>query len=351
MALSYNELSEMARSPGFREAILEDLAWLMADRDTERQASANNVDHFWWSLTILDRFYSAPEGQVRLLRAGTQRDLDADEERQVMRFVSWAWRELVYVTERDDGTGYELEIFPRREGQGFDRTRRREALEGLRVFTRRFHDHGFRMDVDPRVGRRDKETTERCLRVLQTDPGCHEESWDELSDSLVLQHGLDRLFGIFDPDERHLSIDLIRVPENMRGHGRAAAAMRSIIRWADRHRITLTLSPTAEFGASKQRLERWYKSLGFVANKGRAKDFRFRDGMIRLPGLSAPTRPVDYDEIVYTVCVCHGCVYEATETSLTLDPTQMPPDELEAEADRVVAQLMARGTRRLSPTP
>ena len=43
------------------------------------------------------------------------------------------------------------------------------------------------------------------------------------------------------------------------------------------------MTASNSFGASKLKLIKWYKSQGFVENKGQNKDFRFQSGMIRTP--------------------------------------------------------------------
>jgi len=76
----------------------------------------------------------------------------------------------------------------------------------------------------------------------------------------------------------------IVVPENKRSEGIGSRAMKRLINMADAGRITLSLTPTTDFGSkSKKRLEQFYKRFGFVLNRGRNKDFRTREEMIRSP--------------------------------------------------------------------
>ena len=51
--------------------------------------------------------------------------------------------------------------------------------------------------------------------------------------------------------------------------------MESLVKYADDNGMTIALSPSADFGASKTKLKKFYKSLGFVENRGKNKDFRF----------------------------------------------------------------------------
>ena len=60
--------------------------------------------------------------------------------------------------------------------------------------------------------------------------------------------------------------------------------MREIIKYADQTGQTIKLTPSTDFGASSVgRLKKFYKKFNFVENKGRNKNFEFRDTMYRLP--------------------------------------------------------------------
>lgn len=123
----------------------------------------------------------------------------------------------------------------------------------------------------------------------EEDPPSRED-WNERRKSMVERHGLDKFYTGYSPDNRHLSVDLISVPKDRRGQGGATAAMKETLDWADQNGVTVTLSPTSEFGASKKRLEKWYAGMGFVPNKGRNKDFRFTDSMLRTPQTRTATK-------------------------------------------------------------
>lgn len=111
--------------------------------------------------------------------------------------------------------------------------------------------------------------------------------WEAKREAIARRHGLAKLHAPYRQQDRHVSIDNITVPDSERGQGHGARAMTDIIAWADDHGITLTLTPSSDFGASKSRLEKWYRSLGFKPNAGRSKDFRFRETMIREPKAAA----------------------------------------------------------------
>lgn len=94
-------------------------------------------------------------------------------------------------------------------------------------------------------------------------------------------------YGI-NPQTRRAQIALVKTPKSKRGQGAARAAMETFLREADErgYTVSLTADPM-EKGVSKPKLEAFYRSLGFVANKGKNKDFTTRDGMIREPGAKA----------------------------------------------------------------
>lgn len=73
----------------------------------------------------------------------------------------------------------------------------------------------------------------------------------------------------------------IELPKTERNAGQGTKIMQSIVEAADEQGISLALTPSNEFGSSKVRLEQFYKRFGFVANKGRNKDFTTRETMIR----------------------------------------------------------------------
>lgn len=80
-----------------------------------------------------------------------------------------------------------------------------------------------------------------------------------------------------------LVLSAIKVPEGARGAGIGTKAMKEIINYADKKGLSIALTPTSDFGGNKSRLEKWYKSFGFVENKGKNKDFSTRERFIRSP--------------------------------------------------------------------
>jgi len=85
-------------------------------------------------------------------------------------------------------------------------------------------------------------------------------------------------------NSRNISeISLLKVPKESRGQGIAKEIMKKIIDIADKNNIVLSLTPVNEFGASKARLIDFYKSFGFVMNKGKNKNYQINNTMLREP--------------------------------------------------------------------
>lgn len=78
-----------------------------------------------------------------------------------------------------------------------------------------------------------------------------------------------------------VTLHAIIVP--IRGAGVGTLAMKDLIAWADLHGLMLGLRPNF---SGRARLKKFYKRFGFVPNKGRRKDFRTRDDLIRYPMVS-----------------------------------------------------------------
>jgi hypothetical protein len=106
---------------------------------------------------------------------------------------------------------------------------------------------------------------------------------------LMKAHQLSHLFTVSYADD-HLSIQRIQVRDGHQGMGHARRAMQEITDWADHHGVRLSLTPDTAYGSSKKRLTDWYRSHGFVPNKGRNKDYVTTDTMIRPPKRQNPVR-------------------------------------------------------------
>ena len=113
---------------------------------------------------------------------------------------------------------------------------------------------------------------------------------------LIEEHHLDALW-LHDYPFGFAISEIAVLPE-YRGQGHAQAAMEALVRYADQQGVMIALTPDNAFGSSKGRLTKWYRSLGFVPNKGRNKSYRFRETMIRHPKTASKmaARPIKLDK-------------------------------------------------------
>ena len=91
------------------------------------------------------------------------------------------------------------------------------------------------------------------------------------------------VFSVGPSDDNTLAVEKIEIDPRLRGHGYARGAMLQLLKVADAKNATVTLTPAGDWGASVSRLRKFYRSLGFVENRGRRKDFAISDSMYRLP--------------------------------------------------------------------
>lgn len=80
-----------------------------------------------------------------------------------------------------------------------------------------------------------------------------------------------------------LILSKIAVPDGQRSSGVGSAVMSDLVSYADSKGLPLAVTPDSTFGGSKGRLEDFYKRFGFVRNKGKNKDFAFRETFVRQP--------------------------------------------------------------------
>lgn len=92
-----------------------------------------------------------------------------------------------------------------------------------------------------------------------------------------------------------IEVSRIEVSKPYRGQGYARGAMEQLLEISDELGLTVALTPSSDWGSSKERLTRFYASLGFVKNQGRNKDFRFRATMYREPRVAARAREMRED--------------------------------------------------------
>lgn len=137
---------------------------------------------------------------------------------------------------------------------------------------------------------------------------------------------------VYGTPERGYTISRIEVPKDLRNTGLGTSVIRSITQAADQEGARLMLSPTSDFGGNKNRLEKFYRRLGFTSNSGRAKDFTTMETMIRPPSvasgiagnaldMSQAARMQRADEMGLNKSVFHGTHAE--------DITEIDPNEVD----------------------
>ena len=83
--------------------------------------------------------------------------------------------------------------------------------------------------------------------------------------------------------EKEINVSLVVVHPEARGKGLGRQIFLDLTNYADQAGKTIILTPDASFGTSKAKLVKFYKSLGFVMNKGRNKDYEISELMYRRP--------------------------------------------------------------------
>jgi hypothetical protein len=101
-----------------------------------------------------------------------------------------------------------------------------------------------------------------------------------------LQEKLGKEFGVklwlsYSESSKFVTVDTIIIPKENRQSGIGTKVMNKIIAEADKHEWNIDLTPSDSFGASKNRLEVFYRRFGFVKNQGRHRDFTTSESMIR----------------------------------------------------------------------
>ena len=91
-----------------------------------------------------------------------------------------------------------------------------------------------------------------------------------------------QIWSVFE-DENQIRASLVIVEPEHRGQGIGREIFDELNSYADRTGKTIVLSPDSNFGISKNKLIKFYRSLGYVLNRGRNKDYEISDSMYRLP--------------------------------------------------------------------
>ena len=80
-----------------------------------------------------------------------------------------------------------------------------------------------------------------------------------------------------------LSLSIIMIDKEHRKSGYGNQFMEQLVKMADDLSLTIGLTPSNSFGASKAKLVKWYKKFDFKKNTGGKADFTISDTMIRRP--------------------------------------------------------------------
>lgn len=84
-------------------------------------------------------------------------------------------------------------------------------------------------------------------------------------------------------DSKIVTINYISMSSDQRGQGTGSKVLKELCKWADKNNVTLALTPVDYLGTSQNQLIRWYKRFDFKLNKGKKRDFRVSEYMIRTP--------------------------------------------------------------------
>jgi GNAT superfamily N-acetyltransferase len=126
---------------------------------------------------------------------------------------------------------------------------------------------------------------------------------------------------IYGTPETGYTLSRIEVPKDQRNSGVGSSVMSAIVEAADQEGAKVALSPSADFGGNKKRLEDFYQRFGFTSNKGKSKDFSTMETMLRQPrpvqraelDMSQAARMQRAIEQVYTPTLYHGTAADIEE--------------------------------------
>lgn len=96
--------------------------------------------------------------------------------------------------------------------------------------------------------------------------------------------------------DKYMILNKIMINPEHRGMGHANDAMKILTDYADKNNKILALTPDTVWGANKNKLINWYKSWGFVMNKGRNIDYQVRELMTRKPKMTEQSEYQKYSE-------------------------------------------------------
>ncbi len=129
---------------------------------------------------------------------------------------------------------------------------------------------------------------EELKRIMTPSDIQKEEVFLNMDDYDIVHNGevIGRIFAFIKNDKNLINLSEIKIFDEYSGKGYGNEAMSKLIDIADKGGYTITLTPSDSFGSSIPKLKKWYKSMGFVENKGKNKDFEISDSMYRSPNVS-----------------------------------------------------------------
>ena len=83
-----------------------------------------------------------------------------------------------------------------------------------------------------------------------------------------------------------ITISKMVVPKEHRGKGIGTKHLKKILDDADKRKKTVALTPSKDFGGKLGKLKKFYKSHGFIENKGKNRDFEISESYYRKPSSS-----------------------------------------------------------------
>ena len=115
------------------------------------------------------------------------------------------------------------------------------------------------------------------------------EKLNNFRNDLIEKYDLKNLYVVLINNQ----LNIMNIVVNNKKQGCGTKAMNELIKYCDKNKYTLTLTPEKsklEGTTSKARLIKFYKRFGFVENNGRNRDYEFSEDMYRLPNLKPKSK-------------------------------------------------------------
>jgi hypothetical protein len=107
-----------------------------------------------------------------------------------------------------------------------------------------------------------------------------QEEYNNLSIEGILSDKYNVILDIYEKPD-YLILSRIIIPKEERNKGIGTSVMNDIIDYANKNKKDIFLTPSGDFGGNKNRLIEFYKNLGFVFNKGKNRDYRSTELMVK----------------------------------------------------------------------